>query len=163
MELALLGGSFLWKSSHIKKENGTPHGFLVPMLLFAKTKSILCYFPSLASLVSQSLKRLPAMWETWVWSLGQKDPLEKEMATHSSILAWRIPWMEEPGGLQSMGLQRVGHNWATSLSLSLSFHHTKFEYLGLTGISKIFLCCMGFYSSINIFFSILFTIVLSYY
>ena len=55
------------------------------------------------------------------WSLrylGGEDPLEKEMATHSSILAWRIPWTEEPGGLQSMGSQRVGHNWATSLSLS---------------------------------------------
>ena len=55
------------------------------------------------------------MQETWIQSLGLEDPLEKEMATHSSILAWRIPWMEEPGGLQSMGLQRVGHNWATLL------------------------------------------------
>ena len=54
-----------------------------------------------ASLVAQRLKRLPAMWETWVRSLGQEDPLEKEMAAYSSILAWRIPWMEEPGGLQS--------------------------------------------------------------
>ena len=52
-----------------------------------------------ASLVVQRLKCLPAVWETWVRSLGQEDPLEKEMATHSSILAWRIPWMEEPGGL----------------------------------------------------------------
>ena len=60
------------------------------------------------------------MRETWVRSLGREDPLEKEMATHSCILAWRIPWMEEPGGLQSMGLQRVGHDWVTSLSLSLS-------------------------------------------
>ena len=51
----------------------------------------------------QRLKRLPAMWETWVRSLGREDPLEKEMATHSSIPAWRIPWMEELGGLQSMG------------------------------------------------------------
>ena len=51
----------------------------------------------------QRLKRLPAMWETWVRSLGLEDPLEKEMATHSSILAWRIPWTEELGGLQSMG------------------------------------------------------------
>ena len=51
----------------------------------------------------QRLKSLPAMWETWVQSLGLEDPLEKEMATHSSILAWRIPWMEELGGLQSMG------------------------------------------------------------
>ena len=62
------------------------------------------------SLVGQRLKRLPAMWETWVQSLSQVDPLEKEMATHSSILAWRIPWTEEPGGLKSMGSQRVGHN-----------------------------------------------------
>ena len=51
------------------------------------------------------------MQETWVQYLGQKDPLEKEMATHCSILAWIIPWTEKPGGLQSMGLQRVGHNW----------------------------------------------------
>ena len=63
-----------------------------------------------ASQVAQRLKHLPAMQETWVQSLGQEDPLEKEMATHSSILAWRIPWMEEPGGLQSMGSQRVGHD-----------------------------------------------------
>ena len=61
------------------------------------------------SLVAQRLKHLPAMRETWVRSLGQEDPLEKEMATHSSIPAWRIPRMEEPGRLQSMGLQRVGH------------------------------------------------------
>ena len=68
-----------------------------------------------ASLVAQRLKCLPAMWETWVRSLGWEDPLEKEMATHSSILAWKIPWTEEPGGLQSMGLQRVRHDWSTSL------------------------------------------------
>ena len=55
-----------------------------------------------ATLVVQRLKRLPAMWETWVRSLGREDPLEKEIATHSNILAWRIPWMEELGGLQSM-------------------------------------------------------------
>ena len=55
------------------------------------------------------VKQLPTMWETRVQSLGQEDPLEKEMATHSNILAWKIPWMEEPGGLQSMGLQRIGH------------------------------------------------------
>ena len=63
-----------------------------------------------ASLVAQRLKRLLAMRETWVRSLGWEDPLKKEMATHSSILAWRIPCMEEPGGLQSTGLQRVGHD-----------------------------------------------------
>ena len=56
-----------------------------------------------ASLVAQMVKCLPAMQETWVRSLGRENPLEKEMATHSSILAWRIPWTEEPGGLQSLG------------------------------------------------------------
>ena len=56
------------------------------------------------------VKRLPTMQETWVQSLGREDPLEKEMATHSSTLAWKIPWMEEPGRLQSMGSQRVGHD-----------------------------------------------------
>ena len=56
------------------------------------------------------INSLPAMWETQVRSLGQEDPLEKEMATHSSILAWKIPWMEEPGRLQSTGLQRAGHD-----------------------------------------------------
>ena len=63
-----------------------------------------------ASLVAQTVKRLPAMQETWVRSLGREDPLEKEIATHSSILAWSIPWTEEPGRLQSMGSQRVGHD-----------------------------------------------------
>ena len=56
------------------------------------------------------VKSLPAMQEPWARHLGQKDPLEKEMATHSSILAWEIPWPEEPGGLQSKGLQRAGHD-----------------------------------------------------
>ena len=60
--------------------------------------------------MAQRLKRLPAMQETWVLSLGQEDPLEKEMAIHSNILAWKIPWAEEPGGLQFTGLQRVGHD-----------------------------------------------------
>ena len=64
-------------------------------------------------LVAQMVKHLPAMQETQVHSLGQEDSLEKEMATHSSILAWEIPWMEEPDGLQFLGLQRVGHNLAT--------------------------------------------------
>ena len=65
---------------------------------------------ALASLVAQRLKHLPAMRETWVRSPGREDHLEKEMATHSSILAWRIPWTEEPGGLPSMGLHRVRHD-----------------------------------------------------
>ena len=60
-----------------------------------------------ASLMAQMVKNLPTMKETWVWSLDGEDPLEKKMATHSSILAWRIPWTEELGGLQSMGSQRV--------------------------------------------------------
>ena len=63
-----------------------------------------------ASLVAQLVKNLSAMWEIWVQSLGWEDLLEKEMATHSRILAWKTPWMEEPGRLQSMGSQRVGHD-----------------------------------------------------
>ena len=63
-----------------------------------------------ASLVAQMIKNLPAVQETWVQSLGQEDPLEKRMATHFSILAWRIPWTEGPGGLQSMGPQRAGYD-----------------------------------------------------
>ena len=72
-------------------------GILLPILLV------------LASLMAQMVKNLPAM-QTWVRSLGQEDSLEKEMAIHSSILAWRIPWTEEPGRLQSMGFQRVRHD-----------------------------------------------------
>ena len=72
------------------------------------------YTPYGASLVAQMVKNLPAMQETQVWSLSWDDPLEKGMATHSSILAWRIPWTEGPGKQQSMGLQRVRHDWATN-------------------------------------------------
>ena len=61
-------------------------------------------------MVAQTVKNLPSVQETWVQSLGQEDPLEKGMGTHSSVLAWRIPWTEEPGGLQSMGSQRVRHD-----------------------------------------------------
>ena len=71
-------------------------------------------FGAIEYLVAQMVKNLPAMQETQVWSLGQEDPLEKGIATHSSILSWRIPWTEEPGGLQSMGLQRVRHDWVTN-------------------------------------------------
>ena len=67
-------------------------------------------YKNLGSLVAQMVKSLPAMWETRVRSLGREDPLEKEMATRSSILGWKILWTEEPGGLQSMGLQRVRHD-----------------------------------------------------
>ena len=65
---------------------------------------------AIKNVLAQRLKHLPAMWETQVRFLDWEDPLEKEMATHSSILAWRIPWTEEPGGLQSTGSQRVGHD-----------------------------------------------------
>ena len=87
----------------------------------------MCFFydkeriTGLHSLVAQTVKSLSAMWETQVRFLGQEDPLEKEMAIHSSTLAWEIPWTEEPDRLQSMGSQRVRHNWATSISFFLSF------------------------------------------
>ena len=81
---------------------------------------------SIPSLVAQLVKNLPAMQETWVWALSREDPLEKEMATHSSTLAWRIPWTEKPGQLQSMESQRVGHDCATdSLSLPTTTYMTQ--------------------------------------
>ena len=85
------------------------------------------------SLVAQTVKYLPTMWETQDRSLGWEDPLEKGMATHSSFLAWKIPWTEEPGRLQFMGSQRVGHDWATSLTHSLTQHtvHLKFVPMDL--------------------------------
>ena len=78
--------------------------------------TISLYIYILVNFVAQTVKRLPTTWETWVQSLDRDDILEKEMATHSSTLAWKIPWMEDPGGLQSMGSKRVKHDWATSLS-----------------------------------------------
>ena len=84
-----------------------------------------------ASLVAQRLKRLPPMRETWVRSLGWEDSLEKEMATHSNILAWRIPWTEEPGGLQSMGLQRVRCDLAIKQQQGL-------QHMNLGGKEQIF-------------------------
>ena len=75
-----------------------------------KLKIELPYDPARASLVAQTVKNLPAMQENQALSLGGEDLLKKEMTTHSSILAWRIPWIEEPGGLQSRELQRVGHD-----------------------------------------------------
>ena len=65
--------------------------------------------------LAQTIKHLPTVWENWVRSLGQEDPLEKGMAIHSSTLAWKIPWTEKRSRLQSMGSQRVGHDWATTL------------------------------------------------
>jgi len=90
-------------------------------------KNLLQHHDSKATILlcsAQTVKHLPTMWETGVRSLGRGDPLEREMATHSSTLAWKIPWMEEPGRLQSMGSQRVGHDWATSLSFSFLYSPT---------------------------------------
>ena len=78
------------------------------MRFIAKFVSFLFAYES--SLMAQTVKHLSTMQETWVQSLGQEDPLEKEMAIHSSTIAWKIPWTEELGRLQSMGLQRVGHD-----------------------------------------------------
>ena len=84
--------------------------------------------------MAQWVKNLPAMQETWVWSLGWEDPLEEDIATHSSILAWRIPWTEEPGGLQSMWSQRVGHNWSAwahvqAWKFNLTMYILRFRYV----------------------------------
>ena len=75
-----------------------------------RTRFVIVFLYRWGSLVAQTVKNLLAMWKIWVQSLGREDPLEKGMATQSSILAWRIPWTEEPGGLQSMGSQRVRHD-----------------------------------------------------
>ena len=80
------------------------------------------YITTEASPVAHMAKNLHTVWETWVQFLGQEDPLEKGMATHSSILAWRMSWLEEPGGLQSIGSQRIGHDWSTNTS-SLPLHN----------------------------------------
>ena len=79
----------------------------------SKNQSALASLASGGSLVAQMVKNLPAVQKTWVQSLGWEDPLETGMATHSSILAWSIPWTEEPGGLPSLGLRTVGDNFAT--------------------------------------------------
>ena len=79
---------------------------------------LLFFTPFSRLAVAQMVSSLSAMWETRVWSLGWEDALEKAMAPHSIVLAWKIPWMEEPGRLQSMGSQRIRHDWETSLPLS---------------------------------------------
>ena len=90
-----------------------------------------------ASKVAQMVKNLPALQETWVWSLGWEDPLEKEMATHSSIPAWRIPWTEKACRLQSMGSQRVRQDWMTSTTSShiiLLNHYRQEQLLGCSAL-----------------------------
>ena len=88
----------------------------------AKIPSIIYIIPALYNFVAQIVKNLPAIVETQVQSLGQEDPMEKGMATHSGILAWETPWTEKPGGLHSVGSQRVGHDWAT---FALAFLYKK--------------------------------------
>jgi len=95
---------------------------LLLLILKVNICSVLINIYQPASLVAQTLKDLPAMWEIWVWSLVWEDPLEKGMATHSSILAWRIPQTEEPGRLQSIGSQRVRHDWVT-FTFTFTFHY----------------------------------------
>ena len=80
------------------------------MRVFKKSSHVLSFLILFAEVVDQMIKNPPALWETWVRSQGWEDPLAEGMATHSSILAWRIPWTEEPGRLQSMGLQRLRHD-----------------------------------------------------
>ena len=93
------------------------------------------------------LKNLPAMQETWIRSLGWEDPLEKGMATYSSILAQRIPWTEEPGGLESTGLQRLGNNSATKTSLfkayNILYYDNEFEQTPGDGEGQGHLVCYG--------------------
>jgi len=110
---------FIWNHTHTKKTwiskttlRKNKAGGIMPL-------HFKCYYKK-SPLVAQTVKRLPTMQETWVWSLGWEDPLEKEMANCSRTLAWKTPWTEEPGRLQSMRSQRVGHDWATSLSQSYS-------------------------------------------
>ena len=106
--------ALLQKPCHMRTVHATPgtvkglnkRHFIHPL----KRKQLTSQSEYIASLVAQIVKCLPAMWETRVRSLGWEDPLEKEMATHSSTLAWNIPWTEEPGRLQSMGSQRVRHD-----------------------------------------------------
>ena len=103
------------------------NGPVAHSLMRPRHQTVYCtwfYSPHGASLVTQVVKNLSAMRKTWVRSLSGEDPLEKGMTTHSSILAWRIPWTEKPGGLQPIGSQRVGHDWAT-LPL-FSFLHTQY-------------------------------------
>ena len=112
----------IWDNKKFQKFQKAKHEFFMWQLF---TLHLYCIYNLhsiyiiLASLVAQMVKSLPAVQETCVQSLGWEDPLEKEVATHSSILAWKILWIEEPGRLQSMGSQRVGHDWVTSLTYAV--------------------------------------------
>ena len=105
-----------WSSSHLHLPTSR-QSLSVTRVCVAKNLCLIFW----ASLVAQIVKNLPEMRETWIWSLDWEDPLEEGKATHSSILAWRIPWTEEPGGLQSVGLQRVGYDWVTKQRAHIFF------------------------------------------
>ena len=112
-----LVGCRLWgrtESTRLKRLSCSSSTYMPHFVYFSICQRTFGLIPSFgylwASLVAQTVKCLPAMWETQVRSLGWEHPLQKEMATHSSILAWKIPWTEEPGRLPSMGSQRIGHN-----------------------------------------------------
>ena len=112
------------------KKKSRPYGQRI-----SQKKPLVCLSPFRASLVTQMAKNLPAMQETWVWSLGKEDPLEKGVATHSSILARRTPWTEEPSRLQSMVSQRVEYDWLTDIYFFFSFFfhscfYKRMPYLG---------------------------------
>ena len=112
------------------------HFFVLLLFFFKSLSSVvekLLYTHIWASLVAQTVKEkrknLPAMQETQVWSLDWEDPLENGMATYSSILACRIPWTKEPGRLQSMGSQRVGHDWATNTFIHIYIHTYRYIHI----------------------------------
>ena len=111
------GGSWTCTNFILKEKGRYWKIFHTPFLCIWTCLSYLWW----TSLVAQMVKHLPTMRETQVQSLGQEDPLKKEMATHSSILAWKIPWTEEAGRLQFMGSQRLGHDWATFFLSSLTY------------------------------------------
>ena len=117
----------------IRKAN--PHVPTLQQLTLYIRVSIFGLQISLSVPVAQMVKNLRAMWEIWVQSLGGEDLLEKEMAAHSSIFAWRIPWAEELGGLQSMGFQRLRHRWVTNTN-----GHEFEQILGYSGQGSL-VCC----------------------
>ena len=131
--------------------------FFVPILLFLLSRDILISGAvSQISLVAQTVNNLPEVWKIKprVWFLGWEDPVEKGMATHSGILIWWIPWTEEPGSLQSVGLQRIGHDWVTFtefFSSRISFWFSFQVCISLLIFSTCHFFCSVFLKSFNIF------------
>ena len=109
--------TFHWYIADTERMWYTYTEILYEQILLKESISIRGNFGKKASLVTQVVNNPPTVQETWVLYLGQEDPLEKEMATHSSILSWEIPWTEEPDGLQSIGSQRVGHDWVPNIHI----------------------------------------------